>query len=147
MLTERGGKEHLGEGHVTIEIGTGNAPKPIGPYSQAVLVKGQGLLFTAGQIGLDPATGEMVSGGVEEQAHRVLENLKAIIEAANGTLEDVVKTTIYLKNMGDFSKVNTVYASYFATRPYPARSTVEVASLPKGALVEIDAVALIRLKK
>jgi 2-iminobutanoate/2-iminopropanoate deaminase len=129
------------------EIETKKAPEPIGPYSQAVFIEDLGLLFTAGQIGIDPATGGMVPGGLEEEARRVLENLRAVIEAAGGTIECVVRTTIYLKNMADFAKVNSVYGSYFVKKPYPARTTVEVASLPKGALVEIDAMALIPRRK
>ncbi len=119
-------------------IQTDNAPAAIGPYSQAI-VSG-GLVYTAGQIGLDPASGEFVEGGVEEQAHRVLTNLKAVLEAAGSSMKDVVKTTMYLADMGDFAAVNGIYGSYFE-EPYPARSAVQAAKLPKGALVEIDAIA------
>ncbi|NIR43185.1 MAG: RidA family protein [Gemmatimonadetes bacterium] len=119
-------------------IQTDNAPAAIGPYSQAI-VSG-GLVYTAGQIGLDPASGEFVEGGVEEQAHRVLTNLKAVLEAAGSSMKDVVKTTMYLADMGDFAAVNEIYGSYFE-EPYPARSAVQAAKLPKGALVEIDAIA------
>lgn len=129
------------------EITTTKAPQPIGPYSQAVLIENLRLLFSAGQIGADPATGEIVPGGIEEQTRRALENLRGVIEAAGGSLEGIVKTTIYLASMGDFPKVNSIYGNYFAKGPYPARSTVEVAALPKGALVEIDAVALIPRKR
>jgi 2-iminobutanoate/2-iminopropanoate deaminase len=119
---------------------TDRAPKPIGPYGQAVLV--DGWLFCSGQIPLDPASGGMVSGGVREQADRVLQNLQAVVEAAGGTLRDVVKTTIFLASIDDFPAVNEVYATFFPADP-PARSAVEVARLPKAALVEIEAVARI----
>jgi len=124
------------------EIRTDRAPAPIGPYSQAVLLEGDGLLFTAGQIALDPTTGEL-AGNVEEQTVRVMENLKAVIEEAGGTMEGIVKTTIYLKNVDDFPRVNAVYERYFGKPPFPARSTVEVSALPRGALVEIEAVVKI----
>ncbi len=119
---------------------TDRAPKPIGPYNQAVLA--DGWLFCSGQIPLDPASGQMVSGGVREQADRVLRNVQAVVEAAGGTLRDVVKTTIFLASIDDFPAVNEVYATFFPADP-PARSTVEVARLPKGARVEIEAVARI----
>ena len=115
------------------------APKPIGPYSQAV--KAGGLLFCSGQIPLDPVTGQLKSSDVEGQTRAVLDNLKAVLEEAGGTLDCVVKTTIFLKSMNDFPKVNEVYASYFGGT-FPARSTVEVARLPKDVLVEIEAVAI-----
>ena len=124
-------------------IASDKAPTPIGPYSQAVFLEEEGLLFTAGQIALDPETGQMVPGTIEEQTRIVLENLKVVIEAAGGTMGDIVKTTIYLQDMSDFQKVNAIYETYFMEPPYPARSTVQVASLPKGALVEIDAVVKI----
>jgi 2-iminobutanoate/2-iminopropanoate deaminase len=101
------------------------------------------LLYTSGQIPLDPATGEIVAGGIKEQAGRALENLKAVVEAAGGTMDDVVKTTVFLQDIGDFSEVNEVYARYFTGDALPSRSAVAVAALPKGALVEIEAVALI----
>ncbi|MGD2216243.1 MAG: RidA family protein [Gemmatimonadales bacterium] len=119
-------------------IHTDRAPAAIGPYSQAI-VSG-GFVFTAGQIGLDPGTGEFVGGGVAEQAERALENLSAVLEAAGSSTKDVVKTTLYLADMGDFVTVNEIYAGYFA-EPFPARSAVQAANLPKGALVEIDAIA------
>jgi 2-iminobutanoate/2-iminopropanoate deaminase len=122
------------------EIVTAKAPEAIGPYSQAILIEETGLLFTAGQIALDPGTGQMSTGGVEEQTEKVLDNLTAVIEAAGGNLEGVVKTTIYLSDMGNFPKVNAVYEKYFNKPPFPARTTVEVASLPNGALVEMDTV-------
>jgi 2-iminobutanoate/2-iminopropanoate deaminase len=119
-------------------IRTEQAPAPIGPYSQGVESASQ--LFTSGQVGVDPATGKLVDGGVEAQTRRTLENIKAIIEAAGGHLEDVVKVTIYLVDMQDFKAFNAVYAEYFPSQP-PARSTVAVAALPAGARVEIEAVA------
>lgn len=120
-------------------INTENAPAPIGPYSQAV--KCGHMLYTSGQIPIDPATGIMVSGGVREQAIRVLENLKNVLEAAGCTFDDVIKTTVFLADMADFPIVNPVYAEYFGEDNAPARSTVQVAGLPMGALVEIELVA------
>ncbi len=114
------------------------APAAIGPYSQAI-VSG-GFVFTAGQIALDPASGELVEGGVEAQAERVLENLIAVLEAAGASTKDVVKTTMYLADIGDFVTVNEIYAGYFE-EPFPARSAIQAGALPKGALVEIDAIA------
>lgn len=119
-------------------VHTDGAPAAIGPYSQAVMAGG--FVFTAGQIGLEPETGEMVEGGVEAQAVRALENLKAVLEAAGASANDVVKTTMYLADMGDFATVNEIYARYFE-QPFPARSAVQAAALPKGGLVEIEAVA------
>jgi 2-iminobutanoate/2-iminopropanoate deaminase len=120
-------------------VSTPHAPGAIGPYSQAI--KANGFVYTAGQVALDPATGNMVEGDVRKQTERVCENLKAILAAAGSGFERVVKTTVFLKSMGDFSAMNEVYAKYF-TQPSPARSTVEVAALPRNALVEIDVVAL-----
>lgn len=120
-------------------ITTKHAPKAIGPYSQAVQTAG-GILFISGQVPLDPATGEMVPGGVEEQADRVLANLKAVLEEAGYSVGDVVKTTVYITDIGDFAKINGVYSRYF-TKNCPARVCIEASNLPKGALVEIDAVA------
>ncbi len=120
---------------------TTNAPQPIGPYSQAIRA-GQ-LLFCSGQIPLDPKTGQIVGGNdVTEQAHQVLKNLKAVLEAGGASLEKVAKTTIFLKSMGDFPKVNEVYAQYFKGTT-PARSTIEVARLPKDVLVEVEAIAVL----
>ena len=119
-------------------ISTAEAPKAIGPYSQAI--EAGGFIFVSGQIPLIPATGEIVEGSVEVQTARVLENLKAILEAAGASLEDVVKTTVYITNMDDFAKVNGIYGQYFQENP-PARVCVEVSKLPKGALVEIDVIA------
>ena len=116
-----------------------NAPNVIGPYSHAV--RAGGLLFLSGQIPLDPVTNEIIAGGVAEQTERVLENLKAILEVAESSLDRVVKTTVFLKNINDFAAMNEVYARYFPSDP-PARSTVEVARLPQEARVEIDVIAL-----
>lgn len=122
-------------------IKTEHAPLPIGPYNQAVAVHGQ-LLFTAGQIALDPKNGQMIGTTIQEQTKQVCENLKAVLTASHTDLNHVVKTTVFLKNFNDFAAMNEVYANYFGEAP-PARSTVEVARLPKDALVEIEVVALI----
>jgi 2-iminobutanoate/2-iminopropanoate deaminase len=116
-------------------ISTDQAPKAIGPYSQAV--KAGGFIFTAGQIAFDPATSQIVAGGVAQQTARVMENLKGLLEAAGSSLDRAVKATVYLKDMNDFSEMNTVYGRYFTKNP-PARSTVEAARLPRDVLVEID---------
>jgi len=120
-------------------VATDRAPAAIGPYSQAVVAGG--MVYTAGQIALVPGTGELAAGDVAAQTERVLENLKAVLAAAGSSLGKVVKTTIYLADMADFAAVNAVYARYFPEEP-PARSTVAVRGLPKGAAVEIDVVAL-----
>ena len=120
-------------------VSTDKAPKAIGPYSQAV--RTENLIFTAGQVGLDPSTMELVEGGVEAQTRQVLTNLNHVLERADSGLKFVVKTTVFLKDMGDFATMNAVYAEFFPENP-PARSTVQVAGLPKGALVEIECVAL-----
>ena len=117
---------------------TDRGPKPIGPYSQAV--KSNGFVFVSGQVALDPKTNEFVGSDVRQQTERVLENLKAILEASGVTLTHVVKTTVFLKDMNDFAAMNEVYARYFTAAP-PARSTVQAARLPKDALVEIDLIA------
>lgn len=114
------------------------APKPIGPYSQAI--RSSGFVFCSGQIGLDPATGDLVSGGVQAETRRALENLRSVLEAAEAGLDQVVKTTVFLASMDDFAAMNEVYAEFFRDDP-PARTTVAVKSLPRGALVEIEAVA------
>jgi 2-iminobutanoate/2-iminopropanoate deaminase len=119
-------------------ISTANAPQAIGSYSQAI--EAGGFIFVSGQIPLIPATGELVEGSVEVQTARVLENLKAILDAAGSSLENVVKTTVYITSMDDFAKVNGIYGQYFQENP-PARVCVEVSKLPKGALVEIDVIA------
>jgi 2-iminobutanoate/2-iminopropanoate deaminase len=115
------------------------APQAIGPYSAGV--KAGGFIFTAGQLGINPQTGEFVSGGIEDQTRKALENLTAVLEAAGTTLEHVVKTTVFLQDMNDFSAMNGIYGQFF-TENYPARSAVQVARLPKDGLVEIEAVAL-----
>jgi len=122
-------------------VSTPQAPAAIGPYSQGV--KAGDFLYTSGQVALDPATGQIVSGGISEQTVRVLENLKAVLAAAGCELKDVIKTTVFLKNMSDFAAMNEVYGRYFAPQGVvpPARSTVEVARLPKDALVEIEVIA------
>jgi 2-iminobutanoate/2-iminopropanoate deaminase len=121
-------------------VATPNAPRAIGPYSQAT--RAGALLFTAGQVGFDPATGELVDGGITEQTERVLQNIRAILQAAGLDLSSVAKTTVYLVDMADFAEMNTVYARAFGEHR-PARSTVAVAALPRGARVEIDAVAVL----
>lgn len=117
------------------------APKAIGPYSIAVQT-GQ-MVYTAGQIGLDPATGEIVPGGIEAETRQVLTNLKNVLEASGSSLGDVVKTTVFLRDMSDFVKMNAIYGEFFNQQP-PARTTVAVAGLPKGGAVEIEAVATLR---
>ena len=118
-------------------VSTGDAPQAIGPYSQAI--DAGSFLFCSGQVGLDPATGELVDGGVRMQTERALRNLQAVVEAGGSSLEDVVKTTVFLASMDDFNAMNEVYAEFFS-QPYPARSTVAVKQLPRGALVEVEAV-------
>lgn len=119
------------------EIKTTKAPGAIGPYSQAIEVNG--LVYTSGQIGIDPATGAIVEG-VEAQAHQVCKNLTELLKAAGTSMDNVVKTTVFIKDMNDFGTVNGIYAQYF-TEPHPARSCVEVARLPKDVLVEIEVIA------
>jgi 2-iminobutanoate/2-iminopropanoate deaminase len=119
-------------------VHTSGAPAAVGPYSQGISV--DGFVFCSGQIGLDPATGELVSGGVEAEADRALRNLAAVLDAAGMTMSDVVKTTLFLADIGDFARVNDVYARHFADPP-PARSTFAVGALPKGAQVEVEAIA------
>jgi len=120
-------------------IATDQAPQAIGPYSQAI--RAQGLIFTSGQIAIDPATAQVVRGDVSEQTDRVLKNLAAILQASGSNLEKVLRCTVFLKNMADFAAMNEVYGRYFKQAP-PARSTVEVARLPKDVLIEIDVIAL-----
>jgi 2-iminobutanoate/2-iminopropanoate deaminase len=119
-------------------VSTGGAPAAIGPYSQGIAV--DGFVFCSGQIGLDPTSGELVPGGVEAQAERALRNLAAVLDAAGAAMADVVKTTVFLADIGDFGTVNAVYARHMPEPP-PARSTFAVGALPKGALVEIEAIA------
>jgi 2-iminobutanoate/2-iminopropanoate deaminase len=121
-------------------IFTDKAPAPIGPYNQAVLVGNT--LYTSGQIALHPATMELVLDNIETETKQVMENMKAVLEAADMTFENVVKTTIFLMNMGDFTKINSVYGSYFDEKTAPARETVQVAGLPKGVNVEISMIAV-----
>ena len=120
-------------------IATKDAPKAIGPYSQAT--KANGFVFVSGQVAIDPANQQVINGDIAEQTERVLENLSAILKAAGSGLEKVVRSTVFLKDMGDFVAMNEVYGKYFSSAP-PARSTVEVARLPKDVLVEIDVIAL-----
>ena|SRR5690349_4619204 len=120
-------------------ISTPNAPAAIGPYTQAV--RSGDLLFLSGQIPLDPASGKLVEGGIEAQTERVILNLKAVVEAAGGSLASIVKTTVYLCDLAHFQAFNAVYGRHFTASPAPARATVQVAALPRGALVEIEAVA------
>jgi 2-iminobutanoate/2-iminopropanoate deaminase len=130
-------------------IFSGDAPRAIGPYSQATLVRieppgrpGGALLFLSGQIPLDPGSGDLVKGTIEEETRRVMENLGAVLAAGGAGFPQVVKTTIYLTDLADFARVNQVYGGYFPARP-PARATVQVAALPRGARVEIDAIAAV----
>jgi 2-iminobutanoate/2-iminopropanoate deaminase len=125
---------------VRLRVQTEHAPAAIGPYSQAI--KAGGFVFVSGQIPIDPQTGEFVSGGVAEQTDRVLKNLSAVLEASGSSLEQVVKTTVFLADMKDFGAMNEVYARFFTAEP-PARATVAAAGLPRDARVEIEAVALV----
>lgn len=120
------------------KISTSNAPAAIGPYNQAILVGN--MLFASGQIPIDPATGDIVEGGIEAQAHQALKNAKNVVEAAGLSLANAVKVTVFMADMADFTVVNGIYAQYF-TEPYPARSAVAVNSLPKGALIEVEVIA------
>ena len=122
-------------------IFTENAPAPIGPYNQAVL-KGN-TLYTSGQIAIHPKTGEMVTANIEEETQQVMQNMKAVLEAAGMTFENVVKATIFIMNMNDFGSINTVYGSYFNEKTAPARETVQVACLPKNVNVEISMIAVL----
>lgn len=119
-------------------VSTSGAPSAIGPYSQAIAV--DGFVFCSGQVGLDPQTGELVSGGVEAQAERALRNIEAVLDAAGLAMADVVKTTLFLVDIGDFGAVNAVYGRHMPDPP-PARSTFAVVALPKGALIEVEAIA------
>jgi 2-iminobutanoate/2-iminopropanoate deaminase len=120
-------------------VATKDAPQAIGPYSQAI--KANGLVFCSGQVALDPATQQVIAGDVAAQTERVLKNLTGVLAAAGSSMEKVVKTTVFLKSMGDFTAMNEVYGKHFKA-PFPARSTVEVSRLPKDVLVEIDVIAL-----
>jgi len=121
-------------------ISTDRAPKAIGPYSQAIV--NDGVAYLSGQIPLDPSTGELIAGDAAAQTERVLDNIKAVLEAAGASLSSVLKTTVFLKDMSDFAKMNEVYGRYFAENP-PARSTVQAAKLPRDVMVEIDAIATV----
>lgn len=121
------------------QVTTNNAPAAIGPYAQAIAVNG--MLYTSGQLPLDPSSGEMAEG-IEAQTRMSLQNVKGILEECGVGMDAVIKTTVFLQNMGDFAKMNEVYTQFF-TEPFPARSCVEVAALPKGALVEIECVAVL----
>lgn len=121
------------------KIYTDKAPKAVGPYSQAIVERS--IVYCAGQIGLDPNTSELVQGGIIEQTTQAIKNLSAVLQQAESSLEKVLKTTCYLKDMSDYPKFNEIYASFF--KGNPARATVEVSNLPKGALVEIDAIAIL----
>lgn len=121
------------------KISTASAPAALGPYSQAIGL--DGMVFASGQIALDPASGQLIEGDIQAQTHRVLQNLTAVLEAAGSSLANVVKTTVFLTSMSDFTAMNEVYATYFGGEP-PARSTIAVAELPKGAQVEIEAIAV-----
>ncbi len=121
------------------EVRTENAPDPVGPYSQAI--RSDGLLFASGQIPIDPSKGEIVQGEIEAQTRQVLDNLRAVLEAGGSGLDRVLKTTVYLVDLSLFPRVNAVYGEYFASDPTPARATVQVAALPLGAQVEVDAIA------
>lgn len=123
-------------------VATTKAPAAIGPYAQANIVND--LIFTSGQIPLDPATGNIVEGGIEAQTRQVFANLSAVLEEAGSSLEDMVKTTCFLADMNDFATVNEIYASYFPGGVYPSRSAIEISKLPKGALIEIEAIAIIK---
>ena len=120
-------------------VTTGRAPKPVGPYAQAIATGD--LVFCAGQVGLDPSTGKLVPGGVVPETTRAIENLAAVLEAAGLGLADVVKTTVYVADLADFAAVNEIYGRFFRA-PHPARATVQVAALPAGARIEIDAIAV-----
>ncbi len=123
-------------------VHTANAPAALGPYSQAIRCPAQRLVYTAGQLGLDPATGALAGGGIQAETEQALRNLEAVLEAAGSGMERVIKTTVFLADMGEFAQMNAIYERHFSA-PYPARSAVQVAALPKAGRVEIEAVALI----
>jgi 2-iminobutanoate/2-iminopropanoate deaminase len=125
---------------IPISIKTEHAPAAVGPYSQGIIANG--MIFTAGQVALVPTTGKLLEGGIQEQTRQVLENLTAVLMAGGSSLDQVVKTTVFLQDLGDFAAMNEVYSTYF-TGTRPARSTVQVARLPLGALVEIEVIALL----
>jgi len=123
-------------------ISTNNAPQALGPYSQAISLGKNNLVFTAGQLGIDPGSGSFVEGGIKAQTRQALENIQAVLQAAGSDLAHTVKTTVFLKDLDDFAAMNEIYADYFKTAP-PARSAVQVARLPKDGLIEIEAIALV----
>ncbi len=123
------------------QVQTDKAPKAIGPYSQAIIANG--FVFCSGQIPIDPATGNLIDGTIEDETRQVLKNLGAVLEAAGSSCDDVVKTTVFLQDMNDFAKMNAVYAEFFKA-PSPARATVQAAGLPKNVKVEIEAIALVK---
>ena len=123
-------------------VSTKNAPIPVAPYNQGIIAQKAGLVFTAGQLGLDPTTNKLVEGGLEKQAQQALKNIEQILVAAGSSLDNAVKVTIYLDNMDDFAAVNGIYEQYF-TRDFPARTAIEVARLPLDALIEIEAIAVV----
>ncbi|MCJ7644311.1 MAG: RidA family protein [Candidatus Aminicenantes bacterium] len=123
------------------EVKTDKAPKALGPYSQAIVANG--FVFASGQIAVDPATGELNQGSLEDQARQVLKNLTAVLEAAGSSMDHVVKANVYLQDMNDFAKMNAVYAEFFKA-PYPARAAVQVARLPRDVKIEIEAVAILK---
>lgn len=125
-----------------MKISTSNAPAAIGPYSQAIMAGDH--IYISGQLGLDPATGEFVSDDVQEQARQAFKNIDAILTEAGCSLYNIVKTTCFIQSMDDFAKVNEIYGEYFGDGPYPARSAVEVSKLPKGGLVEIETIAVVK---
>ncbi|MFH2101780.1 MAG: RidA family protein [Chloroflexota bacterium] len=138
MLIKQRSEAEMSNSEQKKVITTDNAPKAIGPYS--VAIKLGSLVFTSGQVGINPQTSEIVTGGIEAETRQVLTNVKHVLEAAGTSLGQVVKTTVFLQTMADFSTMNAVYAEYFPDDP-PARSTIAVAGLPKGALVEIETIA------
>ena len=138
MLYNDNGKTYGGNKTMKKIISTPKAPAAIGPYSQAIEVNG--MVYTSGVIPINPEDGSLVTGTIEEQTHQVLKNMKNLLEAAGTSLDQVVKTTVFIKDMNDFAKVNEVYATYF-TKDFPARSCVEVARLPKDVLIEVEAIA------
>lgn len=123
-------------------VNSKDAPAAIGPYSQAIKIKAQNLMFVSGQIPMDPWTNELKTANIDEQVHQVIQNLTKILEKGKSSLDKVIKTTIYLTDMGDFARVNEVYSQYFKVNP-PARACVQVSALPKGVNVEIDAIAYV----
>lgn len=134
-------KNRVEADNIKVCIRTERAPPAIGPYSQGI--KAGQLIFTSGQLPMDPTTGNLVDGGIEEQAERALENMKAVLESVGASIKNAVKVTVFLKDMGDFASMNQVYSKYFSEDP-PARSCVQVARLPKDVKIEIEAVAVLR---